>query len=74
MRKHNGYEILKAPYLFCCEQGGDDVSLHPDFLTLRSQVTISLGRGEGLSVVECISELMGICLHVWEVRLFSMVE
>lgn len=28
---------------------------------------ISLGGGDGLSVVECISELMGIYLHIWDV-------
>lgn len=41
----------------------DDVSLHPDLLTLRSHLR-SLWAAEGLSAAKCISELTGICLHV----------
>lgn len=73
MCDNNGCEIPKTPSLSCHEQEGYDTSQNPYFPTLRLQ-SGSLSSGEGLNVVQCDSELMGICLPLWDLSSLSMFE
>lgn len=69
----NGCEIPKAPSLSGHEQGGYEISQNPYFPALRLH-SGSLSSGEGLSVVQCNSELLSICLALWHLSYLSMFE
>lgn len=73
MCDNHGCEIPKAPPFSCREQEGYNTSQNLYFPTLRSQPG-SLGSGERLSVVQCDSELMGMCLALWDLSYLSVVE